>query len=166
MLNGDLQRALAPHGLFWPPDPASADICTIGGNLACNAGGPRAVKYGASRDNVLGLARRHRRRRTDPHAAARTTKDATGYDLTHLLVGSEGTLALIVEATLKLTPLPAHRASLRALLCATSQRRRGGGAHHGAAGGAVRCWNSWTRACIARSRAKSAARDIRTPARC
>src|SRR3546814_17382353 len=53
--NGDLQRALAPHGLFWPPDPASADQCTVGGNLACNAGGPHAVKYGATRDNVLGL---------------------------------------------------------------------------------------------------------------
>jgi D-lactate dehydrogenase (quinone) len=54
-LNGDLQRALKPHGLFWPPDPTSADYSTIGGNLACNAGGPRAVKYGASRDNVLAL---------------------------------------------------------------------------------------------------------------
>src|SRR5690348_655095 len=51
VLNGDLQRALAPHGLSWPPDPTSADFSTIGGNLACNAGGPRAVKYGASRDN-------------------------------------------------------------------------------------------------------------------
>ena len=55
LLNGDLQAALAPHGLFWPPDPTSAAFSTIGGNLACNAGGPRAVKYGASRDNVLGL---------------------------------------------------------------------------------------------------------------
>src|SRR5579875_548016 len=55
VLNADLQRALAPHGLFWPPDPTSAPYCTVGGNLACNAGGPRAVKYGASRDNVLGL---------------------------------------------------------------------------------------------------------------
>jgi D-lactate dehydrogenase len=55
VLNGDLQRALQAHGLFWPPDPTSADYSTIGGNLACNAGGPRAVKYGASRDNVLAL---------------------------------------------------------------------------------------------------------------
>ncbi|HJU27477.1 MAG TPA: FAD-binding oxidoreductase, partial [Rhodanobacteraceae bacterium] len=55
VLNADLQRALAEHGLFWPPDPTSAPYCTIGGNLACNAGGPRAVKYGATRDNVLGL---------------------------------------------------------------------------------------------------------------
>ena len=55
VLNGDLQAALQPHGLFWPPDPTSAAFSTIGGNLACNAGGPRAVKYGASRDNVLAL---------------------------------------------------------------------------------------------------------------
>jgi len=114
VLNGDLQQALMPHGLFWPPDPSSADICSIGGNLACNAGGPRAVKYGTSRDNVLGLV-----------AVTGTgeliqcggpyTKDSTGYDLTHLLVGSEGTLALIVEATLKLTPRPRSQAGLRVL---------------------------------------------------
>ena len=55
VLNGDLQQALMPHGLFWPPDPSSFEICSIGGNLATNAGGPRAVKYGTSRDNVLGL---------------------------------------------------------------------------------------------------------------
>src|SRR5690606_2185772 len=55
VLNGDLQQALQPLGLFWAPDPSSADRCTIGGNLACNAGGPRAVKYGTTRDNVLGL---------------------------------------------------------------------------------------------------------------
>ena len=55
LLNGDLQAALAPHGLFWPPDPTSAMFSTVGGNLACNAGGPRAVKYGASRDNVLAI---------------------------------------------------------------------------------------------------------------
>uniref|UniRef100_UPI0034E5BAEB FAD-binding oxidoreductase n=2 Tax=Gammaproteobacteria TaxID=1236 RepID=UPI0034E5BAEB len=55
VLNGTLQQTLAPHGLFWAPDPSSAEICSIGGNLACNAGGPRAVKYGTSRDNVLGL---------------------------------------------------------------------------------------------------------------
>ena len=55
VLNGELQQALAPHGLFWPPDPTSAGFCSVGGNLACNAGGPRAVKYGTSRDNVLAL---------------------------------------------------------------------------------------------------------------
>ena len=114
VLNGDLQQALMPHGLFWPPDPSSFEICSIGGNLATNAGGPRAVKYGTSRDNVLGLV-----------AVTGTgdiiecggpwTKDATGYDLTHLIVGSEGTLALIVEATLKLAPRPRAQAGLRVL---------------------------------------------------
>ncbi|MGN7832197.1 FAD-binding oxidoreductase [Pseudoxanthomonas sp. 22568] len=114
VLNGELQAALAPHGLFWAPDPASADVSTIGGNLACNAGGPHAVKYGTSRDNVLGL--QAVTGTGDLIACGSvTTKDATGYDLTHLLVGSEGTLGLIVEATLRLLPRPPRRASLRAL---------------------------------------------------
>ena len=113
-LNGDLQRVLKPHGLFWPPDPTSADYCTIGGNLACNAGGPRAVKYGASRDNVLALTAVTGTGELI-HCGSATTKGATGYDLQRLLVGSEGTLALIVEATLKLTPLPAARTALRAV---------------------------------------------------
>lgn len=114
VLNGDLQQALAPHGLFWAPDPSSADICSIGGNLACNAGGPRAVKYGSSRDNVLGLVAVTGAGELIACGGA-YTKDATGYDLTHLLVGSEGTLAIIVEATLKLTPLPVAQAGLRVL---------------------------------------------------
>jgi D-lactate dehydrogenase (quinone) len=113
VLNGDLQRALAPHGFFWAPDPTSAPYSTIAGNLACNAGGPRTVKYGACRDNVLalravdGIGRELR-------CGSRTTKGSVGYDLTRLLVGSEGTLALITEATLKLTPLPQAQRSLRA----------------------------------------------------
>ena len=114
VLNGDLQRALAPHGLFWPPDPTSADYCTIGGNLACNAGGPRAVKYGASRDNVLAITAVTGAGDLITCGSA-TTKGATGYDLQRLLVGSEGTLALIVEATLKLTPKPPERRAVRAL---------------------------------------------------
>lgn len=114
VINSDLQNAVQEHGLFWPPDPASADISTIGGNLACNAGGPMAVKYGASRDNVLALTAVTGKGDLI-HCGSLTTKDATGYDLTHLLVGSEGTLAIIVEATLRLLPRPPHRASLRAL---------------------------------------------------
>jgi len=113
VLNGDLQRALQPHGLFWPPDPTSADYSSIGGNLACNAGGPRAVKYGASRDNVLALTAVTGSGELI-HCGSATTKGATGYDLQRLLVGSEGTLALLVEATLRLTPLPAARRALRA----------------------------------------------------
>jgi D-lactate dehydrogenase len=113
VLNGDLQRALQPHGLFWPPDPTSADFSTVGGNLACNAGGPRAVKYGASRDNLLALTAVTGTGALI-HCGSATTKGATGYDLPRLLVGSEGTLALIVEATLKLTPLADARRAVRA----------------------------------------------------
>jgi D-lactate dehydrogenase (quinone) len=114
VLNGELQRALLEHRLFWPPDPTSADYSSIGGNLACNAGGPRAVKYGASRDNVLALTAVTGTGELIRCGTA-TTKGSTGYDLQRLLVGSEGTLGLIVEATLKLTPLPAARRALRAL---------------------------------------------------
>lgn len=114
VLNGDLQIAAAKHGLFWAPDPTSAPFCTVGGNLACNAGGPRAVKYGASRDNTLavrcvdGRGQIHR-------LGSRTTKGATGYDLMRLVIGSEGTLAVIAEATLKLLPKPESLRTLRAL---------------------------------------------------
>ena len=114
VLNGDLQAALRPHGLFWPPDPTSAAFSTIGGNLACNAGGPRAVKYGASRDNVLALTAVTGAGELITCGTA-TTKGATGYDLHRLLVGSEGTLALIVEASLRLTPAPQARRALRAI---------------------------------------------------
>ena len=113
LLNGQLQNALQPHGLFWPPDPSSAELCSIGGNLATNAGGPRAVKYGATRDNVLGLVAV-----TGAGDLIRCggvyTKCSSGFDLTRLIVGSEGTLALIVEATLKLAPRPQAQAGLRA----------------------------------------------------
>ncbi|TAL83368.1 MAG: FAD-binding protein [Rhodanobacter sp.] len=113
VLNGDLQKALAPHGFFWPPDPSSAPWCTIGGNLACNSAGPRTVKYGSPRENTLGL------RAVAGHGegfrcGTYTSKGATGYDLTRLLIGSEGTLALITEATLKLTPKPSAIRTLRA----------------------------------------------------
>ena len=113
LVNGDLQKALSAHGLFWPPDPTSAPFCTIGGNLACNAGGPRAVKYGASRDNLLGLMAVTGTGELVRLGGA-TTKASSGFDLSRLLVGSEGTLALIVEATLRLTPLPEQRRVLRA----------------------------------------------------
>jgi len=113
VINADLQRALLAHGLFWPPDPSSAPWCSIGGNLACNAAGPRAVKYGTPRENTLGL------RAVAGHGegfrcGTYTSKGATGYDLTRLLIGSEGTLALITEATLKLTPRPSAVRTLRA----------------------------------------------------
>lgn len=114
VLNGDLQAALQPHGLFWPPDPTSAAFSTVGGNLACNAGGPRAVKYGASRDNVLAITAVTGAGELIVCGTA-TTKGSTGYDLHRLLVGSEGTLALIVEASLRLTPSAPQRRAVRAI---------------------------------------------------
>src|SRR5437867_7579802 len=100
-----LQKAVEEQGLFYPPDPNSQAMCSIGGNLAHNAGGPRAVKYGVTRDYVLGVEA------VLPtgeliKAGHRSWKGVAGYDLTQLLVGSEGTLAVIVKATLKLIPLP------------------------------------------------------------
>ena len=111
--NEALQQALAAHGFFWAPDPGSAPWCTVGGNLACNASGPHAVKYGSTRDNVLGL-RAVAGNGESFRCGTQTTKSAIGYDLTRLLVGSEGTLALFTEATLKLTPKPAGLRTLRA----------------------------------------------------
>ena len=113
VLNGTLQQALAPQGFFWGAEPTSAPYSTIGGNLACNAGGPRSVKYGSARDNVLALTAVTGAGEL-LRCGAPTTKDATGFDLTRLLVGSEGRLALIVEATLRLTPLPQETRALRA----------------------------------------------------
>lgn len=112
-LNGEVQRVAAEAGLFWAPDPTSAAYSTVGGNLACGAGGPGAVKYGTARDNVLGLRAVNGRGETLV-GGGRTTKGVVGYDLTRLLVGSEGTLALITEATLKLLPRPPLRRTLRA----------------------------------------------------
>ncbi len=113
VVNETLQRALGEHGFFWPPDPTSAAVCTLGGNLAYNSAGPRAVKYGTPRENTLGLAAV-----TGSGQLIRTgvltTKGVVGYDLTRLIIGSEGTLALITEATLKLTPVPEAKQTLRA----------------------------------------------------
>lgn len=112
-LNGAVQAEAAKHGLFWAPDPTSAAYSTVGGNLACGAGGPRAVKYGTARDAVLGLKAVAGDGRT-LKTGATTTKSVVGYDLTRLLIGSEGTLAIITEATLKLLPRPTHTQLLRA----------------------------------------------------
>jgi glycolate oxidase len=104
VINDDLRTAVAAHGLWYPPDPASYRISTIGGNAATNAGGICCVKYGVTRDYVLGM--------TVVLAdgeivrlGRRTAKGATGYDLTALMVGSEGTLGIITELTLSLLPL-------------------------------------------------------------
>ncbi|HEV2614089.1 MAG TPA: FAD-linked oxidase C-terminal domain-containing protein [Gammaproteobacteria bacterium] len=105
ILNKTVQDAVAEKNFFWPPDPGSAAICTVGGNIAYNAGGPRAVKYGATRENVLGLTVVTGTGETI-HTGSYTTKSAVGYDLTRLLIGSEGTLGIVTEAILKLMPLP------------------------------------------------------------
>lgn len=112
-LNGDVQREAAKHGLFWAPDPTSGGFSTVGGNLACGAGGPRAVKYGTARDNVLGL-RAIAGSGTRLKTGCYTTKGVVGYDLTRLLIGSEGTLAVITQAALKLLPKPETTRTLRA----------------------------------------------------
>jgi len=112
--NQQLQQALAEHGFFWPPDPTSASVCTVGGNLACNSAGPRAVKYGTPRENTLGL--RAVTGLGEPlKTGVSTTKGVVGYDLTRLIIGSEGTLAIITEAVLKLTPLAESKRTLQAI---------------------------------------------------
>jgi glycolate oxidase len=102
-----LQEAVAAKGLYYPPDPSSRGSCFIGGNLAENAGGPRAVKYGVTKDFVLNLEV-VMANGDIIHTGANTLKNSTGYNLTQLMVGSEGTLGIITKAVLKLVPLPKH----------------------------------------------------------
>ena len=111
--NQQVQDAVHKKGFFWPPDPTSAAFCTVGGNLAYNSAGPRAVKYGTPRENTLAL-RAVTGEGKEIHTGVYTTKGVVGYDLTRLLLGSEGTLAVITEATLKLTPLAEATILLRA----------------------------------------------------
>ncbi len=113
VINEAVQDAARKVGFFWPPDPSSAAFCTVGGNLAYNSAGPRAVKYGTPRENTLGL-RAVLGSGEELRTGVYTTKGVVGYDLTRLLIGSEGTLGLITEATLKLTPLPETKRTLRA----------------------------------------------------
>lgn len=101
VVTDDLAAALAEHDLWWPPDPASRAISTVGGNISTNAGGILCAKYGVTRESVLGLAV-VLADGTMLRLGRRTVKGVTGYDLTALLIGSEGTLGVIVEATLKL----------------------------------------------------------------
>jgi len=117
VINGHLQEKLEEIGLFYPPDPASMKFCTLGGNVAENAGGPRAVKYGVTKDYVLGLET------VLPHGRVLNTggknyKDVVGYDLTRLMVGSEGTLGVITKVFLKVLPLPEE---VTTLLCTFSK---------------------------------------------
>jgi glycolate oxidase len=105
VITGDIHRAVEAEGLFYPPDPASLDSCTIGGNVAEGAGGPRAVKYGVTRHYVCGLEA------VLPsgdviRCGGKLVKNVTGYDLLQLLIGSEGTLAVVTRIILRLIPLP------------------------------------------------------------
>lgn len=106
-----LQDAVEAKGLFYPPDPASRADCSIGGNIATNAGGPRCLKYGVTRDYVLGL-QVVMADGTVLDFGSRTHKNKTGFDFSRIFVGSEGLLGVITEATLKLIPLPPYRACL------------------------------------------------------
>lgn len=112
MVNYDLQEYVKPYGLFFPPDPSSWKFSTIGGNIAENAGGPRAVKYGVMKDWVKGLEI-VLADGTVMQTGSKNIKDVAGYDLTSLLVGSEGTLAIITKALLRLYPLPETKKTMQ-----------------------------------------------------
>ena len=111
LITGDLHRAVEEVGLFYPPDPASLDSCTIGGNVAEGAGGPRAVKYGVTRDYVCGLEAVFPSGEIVEMGGKRV-KDVTGYSLLHLLIGSEGTLAVVTKIILRLLPMPRFQVDL------------------------------------------------------
>ncbi|KWX02213.1 FAD linked oxidase domain protein [Carbonactinospora thermoautotrophica] len=118
VINAELSRAVAEHGLFYPPDPSSWEMCTIGGNIATNSGGLCCVKYGVTAQYVLGLEvvlASGEVLRT----GRRTVKGVAGYDLTHLFVGSEGTLGVVTQATLALRPAPKPPLTMAALFPTT-----------------------------------------------
>ena len=111
VITAELQRQVEKHGLFYPPDPASKEFSTLGGNVAECAGGPRCVKYGVTKDYVLGLEV------VTPtgdiiSTGGKTLKNVVGYDLTKLFVGSEGTLGIVTRITLKLIPKPAAKKTM------------------------------------------------------
>lgn len=123
VITGDIHRAVEAQGLFYPPDPNSQESCSIGGNVAHNAGGPRALKYGVTRDYVLGLEAvlgTGERVRT----GHRSIKGVAGYDLTALLVGSEGTLGIVTEVMLQLLPKPPHVETALALFAGEDGERQ------------------------------------------
>jgi glycolate oxidase len=105
-----IQEEAATHGLMYPPDPASSQMSSIGGNIACNSGGPSCLKYGVTADYVMGMTVVL----ADGEVlqlGGRTRKRSSGYRLAHLFIGSEGTLGIVTEVVLKLIPLPRHRAT-------------------------------------------------------
>jgi glycolate oxidase len=111
VITGDLHRAVEAEGLFYPPDPASLDSCSIGGNMAEGAGGPRAVKYGTTKDYVCG-AEVVLPSGDIVQMGGKLVKNVTGYSLLQLLIGSEGTLAVVTKIILRLLPLPTYQVDL------------------------------------------------------
>lgn len=114
VVTGDFQQAVRARGLYYPPDPASLPFSTLGGNVAMCAGGPKAVKYGVTRDYVLGL-QVVLPTGTPLRTGTRTVKGVVGYDLTRLLVGSEGTLGVFTEIVLRLIPAPESERTMLAI---------------------------------------------------
>jgi len=114
VVTGALQEAVEAHGLFYPPDPASLEFCSIGGNAATNAGGPRAFKYGVTREYILGLEVALMGGEV-LRCGRRTAKGVTGYDLVAGFVGTEGTFGVITELTVKLLPRPPAAATILAV---------------------------------------------------
>ena len=161
----DLHAAVEAEGLFYPPDPNSLKMCALGGNIAENAAGPRALKYGSTRDYVLGLEVLlvdGTRLRT----GRRTSKGVTGYDVTALLVGSEGTLAVTTEATLRLVPKPPAVATLLGLFTDVAGPSGAGGAVEAlvAAGLVPRCIELLDAATLDAVRARGVGIDARAHA--
>src|SRR5438477_5130590 len=120
VITADLKRAAREKKLFYPPDPASFEHCTIGGNVATNAGGPRCLKYGVTRNYVVGLEvvlANGEVLRT----GGRVHKNKTGFDLIGLFIGSEGLLGIVTQVTLRLLPLPPGRATLSAAFATAAQ---------------------------------------------
>ncbi|MDH5297413.1 MAG: FAD-binding oxidoreductase, partial [Desulfobulbaceae bacterium] len=115
VITGHLRDEAARHNLYYPPDPASLKFCTMGGNVAECAGGPSAVKYGVTRDYVLGLEVVLADGRIIT-TGVRTAKGVVGYDLTRLFVGSEGTLGIITRIVLRLVAMPAAKQTMLVLL--------------------------------------------------
>jgi len=120
VITAKLAAAVEAKGLFYPPDPGSQAVSTIGGNVAENAGGLRGLKYGVTKDYVMGL-KFFDASGNDVKTGSRTVKCVTGYNLTGLMVGSEGTLGVIYEVILKLIPLPSHRKSMVAVFDETAK---------------------------------------------
>ncbi|MBT8038024.1 MAG: FAD-binding protein [Verrucomicrobiae bacterium] len=113
VITGDLQNATREHGWYYPPDPASLKECTLGGNVATNAGGPRCLKYGVTKQYILGLETVLASGEI-LRTGGRCHKNSTGFDLTSLMTGSEGMLGIITEITVRLIPHPKTRAMLGA----------------------------------------------------